>query len=117
MLRRIRHWLRAAFRRDRLEREMVQEMRQHLDISTERYVARGLPALEARWAARREFGNTTYLEEEGRDAWGTTWVDSVRGDLRYAARALRASPAFATVAILSLAIGIGANTEIGRAHV
>src|SRR4051812_21832897 len=112
MLTGTRNWLRAIFRRGTLDREMRSEMREHLDLSTQRYMARGMSLAEARYAARREFGNVAVLEEQGRDARGAVWVESVRSDLRYAARALRASPAFAMVAIVSLAIGIGANTAI-----
>src|SRR4051812_15278184 len=112
MLTRMRQWLRAAFRREHLEREMVHEMRTHLDLSTEKFVARGLPSLEARWAAKREFGNVALLEEQSWDARGAVWVESLRSDLRFAIRALVAKPGFAAVAILSLAIGIGANTAI-----
>jgi predicted permease len=112
MLNRVRSWLQAAFRRGRLERDMQLEMQQHIDRAAERLVARGLSPDEAHLAARREFGNLGYMKEQGRDARGAVWLESVRADLRYAWRALRASPAFATVAVLSLAIGIGANTAI-----
>src|SRR3954447_16719321 len=112
MLTRTRNWLRAVFRRGTLDREMRTEMREHLDLSTQRFLARGMSLAEARYAARREFGNVAVLEEQGRDARGAAWIDSVIRDVAYAMRSLRASPAFATVAIVSLAIGIGANTAI-----
>src|SRR4051794_8826429 len=112
MLTRLRHWLRAAFRRDVVDQDMRAEMQQHIDQSVERLVARGMSVAEARSAARREFGNVAYLHEQRRDARGAVWVESIRSDVRYSLRALRANPAFTSVAILSLAIGIGANTAI-----
>ncbi|MEP6733269.1 MAG: ABC transporter permease, partial [bacterium] len=108
----IRQWLRTAFRRDALNREMSDEMREHLERSTVRLMSRGMSRADATSAARREFGNVGSLQEEGRAARGGTWIDSLRADFRYAVRGLRATPVFTTVAILSLAIGIGANTAI-----
>src|SRR3954469_1680514 len=109
-MRRLPTWLRSVFRRGTLDREMRVEMRDHLDLSTQRFIGRGMPLAKARYAARIEFGNVAVLEERGREARGAAWVDALRRDVAYAMRSLRTSPAFATVAILSLAIGIGANT-------
>ena len=108
----LRNFLRALFRHDAMNREMNDEMRLHLAQSTERLMARGMSRADAEMAARREFGNVGVLTEEGRDARGASWVETLRGDVRYGLRSLRASPAFALVAILSLAVGIGANTAI-----
>src|SRR4051812_32194202 len=104
------NWLRAAFRHDAMNREMNDEMARHLEAATARYEARGLTRPEAELAARREFGNVAVLQEDARDARGAAWIESLRADIRYGTRALMGTPAFAIVAILSLAIGIGANT-------
>ncbi len=104
--------LRAVFLFGRVQREMDDEMRAHLELATERYLARGLSAHDARVAARREFGNLTVMADNARQARGARWAESLATDVRLALRGLRRTPLFAVVAVLSISIGIGATTGI-----
>ena len=106
------NWLPGIFRRSKVYGDLAEEMRLHLEERTEQLMSEGMSRKEAEQTARRAFGNSTLLAERSREVWRMPVVESLGSDLKLVFRRLGKSPGFAATVILTLAIGIGANTAV-----
>src|SRR5215469_13593712 len=104
--------LRMLTHRRQFDADLEEEMRLHLELRREEQRESGLTEEDARAAAQRQFGNTTYVKEESHIAWGWEWFENLGRDARYGLRMLWYNPVFTAVGLLTIAIGIGANAAV-----
>ena len=106
--------LRRFWNRAKWHQERIEEIQSYVELETQENIARGMTFDQARAAARRKFGNPTLIREEIYKMNTLALIDTLAHDLRHGLRTLRHNPTFTAVALLTLAIGIGANTRIAE---
>jgi predicted permease len=99
-------------RRERMMKDLDQDIREHIEIETQDNIARGMSPEAARSAALRKFGNATRVQEDAREVWSSVWLEQLAQDIRYGLRTMRKSPGVTAVVVVALALGVAANVTI-----